>query len=241
MNQRLGGANIGLRVPAFSLYPHLNVLRNSGFPFKCYVSGGGARASGREVARILRISHLLDLSVFGTLPARPAARRAWAGDRVASLRCFLMDEPLRGLYTEMRERDQRTARGLHDRSAPPRLYVTATTKRRGEAMADRIAVMNHGVRRAVREARSTSTTGPALCSSRTSSVRRADELPAVSRRPAAAGGDRLGERRRRHSDRARGASESRSRLLWVGPSMCVSPIGHGAGAGLARYLGTTQS
>jgi multiple sugar transport system ATP-binding protein len=59
-------------------------------------------------------------------------------------KCFLMDEPLGALDTEMREAMIRELRALHDRLGATTVYVTHD-QLEAMAMADRIAVMNHGV------------------------------------------------------------------------------------------------
>jgi multiple sugar transport system ATP-binding protein len=63
---RASARDIAFVFQLFALYPHMNVRRNIGFPLKC--EGIGAAERERrvvEVARILRISHLLDRSVSG--------------------------------------------------------------------------------------------------------------------------------------------------------------------------------
>src|SRR5205823_1853377 len=61
---RASARDIAFVFQLFALYPHMNVRRNIGFPLKCE-GIGGAEADRRvvEVARILRISHLLDRPV----------------------------------------------------------------------------------------------------------------------------------------------------------------------------------
>src|SRR6201988_928005 len=98
----------------FALYPHMNVRRNIGFPLKC--EGIGAAESARrvvEAARILRISHLLDRPVSG-LAGGDRQRVALGRAIVRKPKCFLMDEPLGALDTEMREARINEFRALHD-------------------------------------------------------------------------------------------------------------------------------
>jgi multiple sugar transport system ATP-binding protein len=59
-------------------------------------------------------------------------------------KCFLMDEPLGALDTEMREEMIRELRALHDRLGATTVYVTHD-QLEAMAMADRIAVMNDGI------------------------------------------------------------------------------------------------
>src|SRR5213078_953003 len=58
-------------------------------------------------------------------------------------KCFLMDEPLGALDTEMREAMIHELRALHDRIAATTVYVTHD-QLEAMAMADQIAVMNAG-------------------------------------------------------------------------------------------------
>ena len=87
----------------FALYPHLNVRRNIGFPLKCEGVGAAERERRvEEAARILRISHLLNQSVSG-LAGGDRQRVALGRAIVRKPKCFLMDEPLGALDTELRE------------------------------------------------------------------------------------------------------------------------------------------
>jgi multiple sugar transport system ATP-binding protein len=100
---RASARDIAFVFQLFALYPHLNVRRNIGFPLKC--EGIGAMESDRrvvEAARILRISHLLDRPVSG-LAGGDRQRVALGRAIVRKPKCFLMDEPLGALDTEMRE------------------------------------------------------------------------------------------------------------------------------------------
>jgi multiple sugar transport system ATP-binding protein len=141
---RASARDIAFVFQLFALYPHLNVRRNIGFPLQCE----GVRPVERkrrieEVARILRISHLLDRSVSG-LSGGDRQRVALGRAIVRKPKCFLMDEPLGALDTEMREAMIRELRALHDRLGATTVYVTHD-QLEAMAMADRIAVMNHGV------------------------------------------------------------------------------------------------
>jgi multiple sugar transport system ATP-binding protein len=96
-----------------------------------------------EVARILRISHLLDRPVSG-LAGGDRQRVALGRAIVRKPKCFLMDEPLGALDTEMREAMIHELRALHDRLGATTVYVTHD-QLEAMAMADMIAVMNNGV------------------------------------------------------------------------------------------------
>ena len=141
---RASARDIAFVFQLFALYPHMNVRRNIGFPLKC--EGIGAAECDRrvvEAARILRISHLLDRSV-STLTGGDRQRVALGRAIVRKPKCFLMDEPLGALDTEMREAMIQELRALHDRLGATTVYVTHD-QLEGMAMADLIAVMNNGV------------------------------------------------------------------------------------------------
>jgi len=128
----------------YTLYPHMNVGRNIGFPLKCQ---GVARCEIAkrvgEVAEILRIAHLLDRPV-SALSGGDRQRVALGRAIVRSPRAFLMDEPLGALDSEFRHLMCGELRRLHDRMQATTVYVTHD-QLEAMAMADRIMVMNHGV------------------------------------------------------------------------------------------------
>ncbi len=141
---RASARDIAFVFQLFALYPHMNVRHNIGFPLKC--EGIGAAERDRrvvEVARILRITHLLDRSVSG-LAGGDRQRVALGRAIVRKPKCFLRDEPLGALDTEMREAMIQELRALHDRLGATTVYVTHD-QLEAMAMADRIAVMNDGV------------------------------------------------------------------------------------------------
>ena len=128
----------------FALYPHMNVRKNIGFPL---VPGCAARAEVRnrvrEAARLLRIDHLLDRKVSG-LSGGDRQRVALGRAIVRRPKAFLMDEPLGRSDAELREVMAGELRELHDRIGATTVYVTHD-QLEAMSMADRIAVMNHGV------------------------------------------------------------------------------------------------
>ena len=128
----------------FALYPHMNVRQNIGFPLKSQgTSRAEIRARVAEVARILRVEHLLDRSVSG-LSSGDRQRVALGRAIVRRPKAFLMDEPLGALDTEFRQLMTGELRALHDRLSATTVYVTHD-QIEAMAMADKIAVMNHGV------------------------------------------------------------------------------------------------
>lgn len=141
---RAAARDIAFVFQLFALYPHMNVRQNIGFPLKC--AGLGAadiRRSVEEAARLLRITHLLDRPVSG-LAGGDRQRVALGRAIVRRPKAFLMDEPLGTLDTEFRDLMVRELRELHNRIGATTVYVTHD-QLEAMAMADKIAVMNHGV------------------------------------------------------------------------------------------------
>src|ERR1700730_17675369 len=141
---RASARDIAFVFQLFALYPHMNVRRNIGFPLKC--EGISAAETDRRVGSKppgLRISHLLGRPVSG-LAGGDRQRVALGRAIVRKPKCFLMDEPLGALDTEMREAMIRELRALHDRLGATTVYVTHD-QLEAMAMADMIGVMNNGI------------------------------------------------------------------------------------------------
>lgn len=128
----------------FALYPHMSVRRNIGFPLLAQgVPSAEIRTRVEETARLLRIDHLLNKSVSG-LAGGDRQRVALGRAIVRRPKCFLMDEPLGTLDTEFRDLMVHELRELHNRIHATTVYVTHD-QMEAMSMADKIAVMNHGV------------------------------------------------------------------------------------------------
>ncbi|MDQ7251192.1 ABC transporter ATP-binding protein [Dongia sedimenti] len=151
---QLGGEDVTLKRAAqrdiafvfqlFALYPHMNVRENIGFPLKCQnMPKAEIRRRVEEAARILRITDLLSCSVSG-LSSGDRQRVALGRAIVRKPMAFMMDEPLGALDAEFRELMCNELRALHDRLQATTVYVTHD-QLEAMAMADKIAVMNHGV------------------------------------------------------------------------------------------------
>ncbi|MFO0205340.1 MAG: ABC transporter ATP-binding protein [Betaproteobacteria bacterium] len=150
----LGGEDVTMRRAAerdiafvfqlFALYPHMNVRANIAFPLRAQ---GVARAEiaqrVADAARVLRIDHLLDSPVAG-LSSGDRQRVALGRAIVRRPKAFMMDEPLGALDAEFRHTMCGELRALHDRLRATTVYVTHDQSE-AMAMADTIAVMNHGV------------------------------------------------------------------------------------------------
>ncbi|MFN8722064.1 MAG: ABC transporter ATP-binding protein [Rhodospirillales bacterium] len=142
--RRASERDIAFVFQLFALYPHMDVRANMGFPLKCDgLARAEIRARVEEAARLLRIDHLLDRSVSG-LAGGDLQRVALGRAIVRRPKAFLMDEPLGVLDTELREVMIGELRALHTRLGATTVYVTHD-QLEAMAIADRIAVMNHGV------------------------------------------------------------------------------------------------
>ncbi len=136
--------DIGFVFQLFALYPHMNVRQNIGFPLRCQsVPRAEIRQRVDEVAKLLGIEELLERRVAG-LSGGDSQRVSLGRAIVRRAKAFMMDEPLGALDAEMRERMCGELRRLHDRISATTVYVTHD-QIEAMAMADRIAVMNHGL------------------------------------------------------------------------------------------------
>src|SRR5664279_4123986 len=142
--KRASQRDIGFVFQLFALYPHLDVRANIGFPLVCQnVARAEVKRRVEDVARLLRIEHLLDRPVRG-LSGGDSQRVALGRAVVRQAKAFMMDEPLGALDSEFRRLMCVELRALHDRIGATTVYVTHD-QIEAMAMADRIAVMNHGV------------------------------------------------------------------------------------------------
>ncbi|KAF0113876.1 MAG: multiple sugar transport system ATP-binding protein [Rhodobacteraceae bacterium] len=136
--------DIAMVFQMFALYPHMNVRKNIAYPL---VSQGIPKAEVQrkvaEVARILRIDHMLD-SPVGGLSGGDRQRVALGRAIVRNPKAFMMDEPLGALDAEFREIMAEELRALHDRMHATTVYVTHD-QLEAMQMGDKIVVMNHGV------------------------------------------------------------------------------------------------
>jgi multiple sugar transport system ATP-binding protein len=127
----------------FALYPHMNVRQNISFPLRVQrVPRREVRKRTDEVARMLRIDHLLGRPVGG-LSSGDRQRVALGRALVRRAKAFLMDEPLGALDAEFRELMCEELRLLHDRVGATSVYVTHD-QIEAMSMADRICIMNKG-------------------------------------------------------------------------------------------------
>ena len=127
----------------FALYPHMNVRQNISFPLRIQrLPRREVRARTEEVARLLRIDHLLKRPVGG-LSSGDRQRVALGRALVRRAKAFLMDEPLGALDAAFRELMCEELRLLHNRVGATTVYVTHD-QIEAMSMADRICVMDRG-------------------------------------------------------------------------------------------------
>jgi len=142
--RRAAERDIAFVFQLFALYPHMNVAENIGFPLKCEaMARSEIRSQVAEAAKLLRIEHLLKRKV-SNLSGGDRQRVALGRAIVRRPKAFLMDEPLGALDAELRRDMSEELRDLHDRIRATTVYVTHD-QLEAMSMADRIAVMNHGV------------------------------------------------------------------------------------------------
>jgi len=142
--KRAAQRDIAFVFQMFALYPHMSVADNIGFPLKCE---GAPRAEIRrrvqETAKLLRIEALLSHRV-SKLSGGDRQRVSLGRAIIRRPKAFLMDEPLGALDSEFRHLMCEELRDLHDSIGATTVYVTHD-QLEAMSMADKIAVMNHGV------------------------------------------------------------------------------------------------
>ncbi|RMD65213.1 MAG: ABC transporter ATP-binding protein [Alphaproteobacteria bacterium] len=127
----------------FALYPHMNVRQNISFPLRIQrLPRREVRRRTEEVARLLRIDHLLDRPVGG-LSSGDRQRVALGRAIVRRAKAFPMGEPQGALDAEFRELMCEELRLLHNRIGATTIYVTHD-QIEAMSMADRICVMDRG-------------------------------------------------------------------------------------------------
>jgi ABC-type sugar transport system ATPase subunit len=135
--------NVALVFQNYSLYPHMTVEKNIGFPLKV---AGVKTAEVKD--RVRKVAELLGLG--NRLTARPGQLSGGQRQRVALGRAiirepavFLLDEPLSNLDAELRVRMRQEIVQLQRRLGRPMIHVTHD-QAEALTMADRIALLNGG-------------------------------------------------------------------------------------------------
>ena len=123
----------------------MNVRKNIGFPLLCAGHAGGRdHGSASRRRRSCCASTICSTSPVSGLAGGDRQRVALGRAIVRRPKCFLMDEPLGTLDTEFRDLMFHELRELHNRIDATTVYVTHD-QLEAMSMADKIAVMNHGV------------------------------------------------------------------------------------------------
>jgi len=136
--------NIGMVFQRYTLFPHLTVAENVGFPLSVR-----RRPAAEIAAKVTRMLELVRLQDFAQ--RKPAQLSGGQQQRVALARALiyeppvlLMDEPLAALDKKLREEIQFEIRRIHQETGVTILYVTHDQEE-ALRLSDRIAVFSKGV------------------------------------------------------------------------------------------------
>lgn len=143
-HMKASARDIAMVFQSFSLYPHMNAYENIAFPLRATrMNKAEVDKAVREIARILRITDLLD--------KRPSALSGGDMQRVAIGRALvrrpkamLMDEPIGALDAKLREEMRAEIKRLHIKQGSTTIYVTHD-QIEAMSLADRIVIMHEGV------------------------------------------------------------------------------------------------
>ena len=139
-----GERDVAMVFQSYALYPHMTAGENIGFGMKiAKLPKAEIRDRVAEVARVLRIDHLLNRKpkeLSGGQRQRVAIGRAI----MRNPRIFLFDEPLSNLDAALRVDMRVELARLHSRLGATMIYVTHDQVE-AMTMADRIVVMNNGI------------------------------------------------------------------------------------------------
>ena len=134
---------MGVVFQSYSLFPHMTVAQNVGFPLSVRKLPTAAIAT--QVAAALatvRLGHLADRKPH-QLSGGQQQRVALARALVCQPRVVLMDEPLSALDKKLREEMQLEIRRLHRELGVTMVFVTHD-QQEAMTLSDRVAVFNHG-------------------------------------------------------------------------------------------------
>lgn len=128
----------------YALYPHMTVYENMAFPLKAIkMPKSEIDERVKEVAAILRISHLLNRKP-SKLSGGEMQRVALGRAMVRRPKAFLMDEPLTNLDAKLRAEMRAELKRLQNDIGATTIYVTHDQVE-AMSMGDKIAVMNEGL------------------------------------------------------------------------------------------------
>ncbi|MFV9475408.1 ABC transporter ATP-binding protein [Advenella sp. RU8] len=135
--------NMSMVFQSYALWPHMNVMDNAGYALKLRgIKGEDYRQQVMQALETVNLAHLAERA--------PQDLSGGQRQRVALARCLvshpdvvLLDEPLANLDQHLRASMEETFREFHRRTGATFVYVTHD-QAEAMALADRIAVMNHG-------------------------------------------------------------------------------------------------
>ncbi|WP_442580448.1 ABC transporter ATP-binding protein [Mesorhizobium sp. ASY16-5R] len=136
--------DIAMVFQSFSLYPHMSVYENIAFPLRATrMSKVEVDKAVREIARVLRITDLLDRKP-SALSGGDMQRVAIGRALVRRPKAMLMDEPIGALDAKLREEMRAEIKRLHIKQGSTTIYVTHD-QIEAMSLADRIVIMHEGV------------------------------------------------------------------------------------------------
>ena len=142
------GRNVAMVFQDYALFPHMTVAENVAYPLKVHrIDKATRRRRAEEVGGGLGLTPLMDRrpgQLSGGQQQRAALARAMAADAVL----FLFDEPLSNLDARLRMEARTLLKRLHREVRKTTVYVTHDQSE-ALALADRVAVMDHGALRQV--------------------------------------------------------------------------------------------
>ena len=142
---------IAMVFQAYALYPRMSVYNNLAFALKvARVPRAEIDERVRRAAEILRITEFLERRPYA-LSGGQRQRVAIGRAMVRNVDVFLFDEPLSNLDAQLRVELRVEIKRLHKRLGNTMVYVTHDQVE-ALTLADRIAVMNHGVVQQVADA-----------------------------------------------------------------------------------------
>ena len=128
---------------SYALYPHLSVFENIASPLRARGVTAAVRDKRvKEVARLLRIDHLLDRKP-GEVSGGQKQRTALGRTLVADPEVFLLDEPISHLDAKIRHELRTQFHTLEDLRKVATVYVTHDYSE-ALSLGDRIGVMGKG-------------------------------------------------------------------------------------------------